>query len=398
MNTPAKTASTSTACLSPLSGSLPLSKPAGVQTGNTYHSNSIESTRGQATQVIERGGPSYKINHQFGALGTYYLVADKYASAAEALMEGGSVDKRGTSLKNVCLEDFLTGKSKYFAVAGDPRYRYGTNIIVQFGSNREEILKVAKHYFGVFQGKIPMDVLVSRLACANAKIVDTGGAFRGAGSTHLDIATRDRYPTKAMTTKLQWSVVKEHPSIIPGAGFVADFVTEQWDNISSTVKGLVDSKMFNPGAFLTFMKTQMLSLAEKISGQPATEGDKKKADEMLKQLQVGQFAPEQAYALLNDYANKKQLSGGFTHSKDDALVFTGPVPKIIKATDDTLFYPQGTKLSADEEKYTKLRLERESSWFSEKDSSNGNWFKKAEVLKLRKDYGFTRSGSWNLFE
>jgi 3D (Asp-Asp-Asp) domain-containing protein len=81
-------------------------------------------------------------------------------------MEGGFVDRKGKPLHT--LQDFLAGRASYVSVAMDSTaFPYGTKL---------RIPELEAKY-----GR-PIEL----------RVVDTGGAFRGKGTSRIDICTADR--------------------------------------------------------------------------------------------------------------------------------------------------------------------------------------------------------------
>jgi hypothetical protein len=81
-------------------------------------------------------------------------------------MEGGSLDLRGAKLHT--LQDFLAGRADYVSVAMDSKaFKYGQR------------LRIAQ-----VNAKFGEDVVF--------RVVDTGGAFRGKGTTRIDVCTADQ--------------------------------------------------------------------------------------------------------------------------------------------------------------------------------------------------------------
>jgi len=96
---------------------------------------------------------------QFTAKGTGYFPDN-------SPMEGGFKDRKGAPLHT--LQDFLSGKSKYVSVAMDSKaFPYGTKL---------RIPELEKKY-----GR-PIEF----------RVVDTGGAFKGKGTSRIDICTANR--------------------------------------------------------------------------------------------------------------------------------------------------------------------------------------------------------------
>jgi 3D (Asp-Asp-Asp) domain-containing protein len=81
-------------------------------------------------------------------------------------MEGGFLDRKGKPLHT--LQDFLSGKAPYVSVAMDSKaFPYGTKL---------RIPELEKKY-----GR-PIEF----------RVVDTGGAFKGKGTSRIDICTANR--------------------------------------------------------------------------------------------------------------------------------------------------------------------------------------------------------------
>lgn len=109
-----------------------------------------------------------------GPQGTFHAKGTGYYPANNA-MEGGMKDRRGKDLQT--LQDFLSGKSKYVSVAMDKKMKipYGKQL---------SIPELDKKYAGELK-KLGLEHIPFR-------VVDTGGAFTGKGTSRIDIATADR--------------------------------------------------------------------------------------------------------------------------------------------------------------------------------------------------------------
>ncbi|MDP1829269.1 MAG: peptidoglycan-binding protein [Archangium sp.] len=96
---------------------------------------------------------------QFKARGTGYY-------PDSSAMEGGYVDRKGAKLNT--LQDFLSGKAPYVSVAMDSKaFPYGTKLRIP-----ELEAKYGKQI--------------------EFRVVDTGGAFKGKGTSRIDVCTANR--------------------------------------------------------------------------------------------------------------------------------------------------------------------------------------------------------------
>jgi 3D (Asp-Asp-Asp) domain-containing protein len=105
------------------------------------------------------GGQDMVVSRSFVAKGTGYF-------PAPTKMEGGSLDLKGARLRT--LQEFIAGQAEYVSVAMDTSaFKYGTR------------LRIAE-----VNAKYGKEVIF--------RVVDTGGAFKGKGTTRIDICTANQ--------------------------------------------------------------------------------------------------------------------------------------------------------------------------------------------------------------
>lgn len=120
--------------------------------------------RSEPLPKAQAGGPQ----GSFRSKGTGYFPEN-------SAMEGGFKDRKGKDLQT--LQDYLSGKSKYVSVAMDRKmkipYGKGLNIPELDKRYAAELKKLGKEHI-------------------DFRVVDTGGAFTGKGTSKIDIATANR--------------------------------------------------------------------------------------------------------------------------------------------------------------------------------------------------------------
>jgi 3D (Asp-Asp-Asp) domain-containing protein len=122
------------------------------------------------------------VTFQTHATGYYPPPPGGYASAEEAEMEGGALDRQGAPLHT--LQDFLEGRAPYVSVAMDAKvFPYGALLCLPALN-----LKYGRQI--------------------ELRVVDTGSAFKGKGTSRMDICTAGK------TESLDAMVNREHLAIV----------------------------------------------------------------------------------------------------------------------------------------------------------------------------------------
>jgi 3D (Asp-Asp-Asp) domain-containing protein len=138
--------------------------------------------------VVSAGEDELRVVSTFTSTGTGYY-------PDSSALEGGFVDMRGARLRT--LQSFLAGNAAYVSVAMDKGiFPYGTR------------LRIAE-----LNAKYGREIIF--------RVVDTGGAFRGKGTSRIDICTGGRSDSLNPTIngRLSLSVINERdPAPAPAGG------------------------------------------------------------------------------------------------------------------------------------------------------------------------------------